>query len=347
MTTRKTAVIAGAKGIIGRGISHHLANEGWLIINVSREADPNLPNSLAIDLLDRSASCDILYKINAVTHVFYAAYQPRATVDEEIQPNVEMLKNLLAGLNYSKMQRVVLLQGTKAYGSHLGAFSVPAMEDSKRPNFRHFYFEQEDLLREKSKGSNWSWTVFRPGAIGGWSVGSPMNIVGLLAGYAAIMKELSLPLHFPGHEEAYRARNQATDTSLLGRGAAWAACSPRCSNEIVNITNGDSYSWMELWPIIASLFKMNVGSVKPISLEEFMCDSEALWKRIVERHRLVDMQLKDIASWRFGDRQFGRCYDTISSNEKRHQLGFTEKIDSRDMFVRLIKILQSERIVPH
>jgi len=49
------------------------------------------------------------------THVFYAALAPRASLAEEEQVNLEMLRNLLVGLRAASalLQRVALYQGAK------------------------------------------------------------------------------------------------------------------------------------------------------------------------------------------------------------------------------------------
>jgi hypothetical protein len=63
---------------------------------------------------------------------------------------------------------------------------------------------------------NWNFTVLRPGgAVCGLSQGSPMNLATVIAVYAAICRELGLPLRFPGPESVYRALYQDGSVGLF------------------------------------------------------------------------------------------------------------------------------------
>src|SRR5229473_719589 len=78
---------------------------------------------------------------------------------EQIARNDAMLRNLFEPLSQAakNLRHVTLLQGTKAYGAHVRALSVPAREDrdelKSQPNF---YWNQEDYLRAKQQGAAWS-----------------------------------------------------------------------------------------------------------------------------------------------------------------------------------------------
>ena len=111
----------------------------------------------------------------------------------------------------------------------------------------NFYYDQEDLLRSRQKGSKWNFTILRPGgAICGISLGSPMNLISVIAVYAAISRELGLPFRFPGPESVYRALYQVTSADLLARATVWAGESPAAQNELFNVTNGDTLRWQHM-----------------------------------------------------------------------------------------------------
>src|SRR5438445_411900 len=74
--------------------------------------------------------------------------------------------------------------------------------------------------------------------------------------YAAICKELGLPLRFPGKPGAFRAVYQVTESGHMANAALWAAGEPRCANQAYNITNGDYFRWCNVWPRIAAVFEM-------------------------------------------------------------------------------------------
>ncbi|HHP7237892.1 NAD-dependent epimerase/dehydratase family protein, partial [Longibacter sp.] len=131
------ALVVGARGIIGRGILHGLAEEdGWRVTGCSR-TPPKFEGDfeyLTVDLMDPE-DCDVaLAAVPETTHVFFAAYQPRSTLSDEVAPNLKMLKNLVAALDQHcpRLQRIVHYQGLKVYGAHLGPFKTPAREDDPR-----------------------------------------------------------------------------------------------------------------------------------------------------------------------------------------------------------------------
>jgi len=62
-----------------------------------------------------------------------------------------------------------------------------------------------------------SWTVLRPHLVMGPSLNSPMNLVTSLAVYAAMSRELGLPLRFPGRREGWNTLQETTDAELFGR----------------------------------------------------------------------------------------------------------------------------------
>jgi hypothetical protein len=119
-----------------------------------------------------------------------------------------------------------LYQGGKAYGADLGPFKTPAREDDPRLMGPNFYYDQEDFLKERQSGRPWHYTVLRPEAVSGFAVGNPMNLIMVIGVYAAISKELGLPLRFPGPEAAYRALYQMTSAHILAK-ATGSSCGPR------------------------------------------------------------------------------------------------------------------------
>ena len=81
---------------------------------------------------------------HAATHVFYCAFQARPTWAEHNAPNLAMLANSVAALEGAgaPLERVVLVEGNKIYGSHLGPFKTPAKESDRPHMLPNFYFDQ-------------------------------------------------------------------------------------------------------------------------------------------------------------------------------------------------------------
>jgi nucleoside-diphosphate-sugar epimerase len=173
-----------------------------------------------------------------------------------------------------------------------------------------------------------------------------MNLLAGLAAYAAISKELGLPLKFPGHEGHYRAVYQVTDAGLLARAAAWAATTPACANQAFNITNGDYFRWESLWPRIAELFDMRPGPVQTIDLVSFMADKTPLWDRMIARHDLMRVPFAKAVNWGFLNYVFKATWDQMSDTTRARKLGFTDCYDSEERILEQLAELKRIRFVP-
>jgi nucleoside-diphosphate-sugar epimerase len=131
MPERKQAVVVGALGVIGRYIVEQLLRqEDWSVMGLSRrpaEAGPRYSH-ISADLLDGRDIAAKLAGLAEATHVFYGAFQPAAGAAAgyatNIAPNRDMLVNAVTAIDVvsSALRRVVLVTGTKYYGSHLGPF---------------------------------------------------------------------------------------------------------------------------------------------------------------------------------------------------------------------------------
>jgi nucleoside-diphosphate-sugar epimerase len=350
-----TAVVVGALGVIGRYVVEELASlPDWRVIGLSRRKreDRERVRYISVDLLDAKDVEAKLSGLKDVTHVFYAAFQASggaaADYATNITANRDMLVHSVAAINRAspRLTRVVLVTGTKYYGSHLGPFKTPAREDDPRHMPPDFYFDQIDWLADYQRGKRWSWTELRPQTLCGFAPGSPMSIVPAIAVYAAISKALGLPLRFPGKPGAYRSIYQVTESTQLAAAALWAATEPRCANEAFNITNGDYFRWVHLWPKLAAVFEMPLAEPQTISLTQHMADKAPLWDRLVEKHGLKPYRFEEIAAWPFADYVFGCDWDVMSSVTKARLHGFHDVVDSEEMFVRLLRRFRDERIVP-
>lgn len=348
---KNTALVIGATGIIGRSFIQHADKlDDWEVIALSRRPPdwPTRARHVSADLSDPADAKAKLGQLKDVTHVFYAAYVDRPTWAEQAAPNAALLRNALDGLEPAAkgLKHVCLLQGTKYYGHHLGPYKTPAKESDPRHMPPNFYFDQQELLEERSKGKSWSWTALRPHTVIGYAVGNPLNLLSGLAVYAAISKELGLPLRFPGTRECYSRIMQATDSSLLARSMTWAATTPACAGEAYNITNGDFFRWENLWPKLARAFDMPVGPVQTLDLAVMMADKAPLWDAMVKKYDLRKISYQDAANWRFMNYAFRVDWDAMSDTLKCRRDGFLEFMDTEEMYLRLIEELRAERFIP-
>ena len=349
----KTAVVVGALGVIGRYIVERLVQEGdWNVVGLSRRKgeDAGRVRYVSVDLLDEGDTGRKLAHLGESTHVFYCAFQASgaqaADYARGIAVNRDMLVNSVSAIERAAkgLQRVVLVTGTKYYGSHLGPFRTPAKEDDPRHLPPNYYFDQIDWLTGFQKGKHWNWTELRPQTLCGFAPGTAMSIVPVIAVYAAIMKELGRPLAFPG--TAWASLYQVTESSHLANAALWAATEPRCANQAYNITNGDYFRWRNLWPKIAAAFGMPAAEPQLLSLVAFMADKATLWDAMTKKYGLKPYRFDEVVAWPFGDYVFNCNWDVMTNVTKCRQHGFHDVVDTEEMFVRLLARFRAERIVP-
>ena len=349
----KTAIVVGAQGVIGRYIVEKLASlPDWQVVGLSRRHGSDGPRQrhVPVDLLNAEDTKRKLRDLTQATHVFYAAFQagsgPAADYAKNIAANRDMLVNSVSEIERVApgLERVVLVTGTKYYGSHLGPFKTPAREDDPRHAGANYYFDQIDWLTGFQKDKRWNWTELRPQTLCGFAPGTAMSIVPVIAVYAAVLKELGRPLAFPG--TAWESLYQVTESSHLANAALWAATEPRCANQAYNITNGDYFRWRDLWPKIASVFAMPSAAPQRVSLVEFMADKAPLWDAMTRKHGLQPYSFDEVVAWPFGDYVFNCDWDVMSNVTKSRLHGFHDVVDSEEMFVRLLRRFRDEKIVP-
>ena len=347
---QKTALVVGANGVIASNLIKHLLELGdWEIIGLSRRGgnDDGKIKYISVDLLNKEECKAKLGSLTMVTHIFYAAFQDRPSWAELVPPNLAMLVNIVEAVEpiSSGLQHISLMQGYKVYGAHLGPFKTPAKENDGGHMPPEFNIDQQEFLAQRQQGKHWNWSAIRPSVVAGTALGNPMNLVLVIAVYAAISKELGLPLRFPGKPGAYDTLMEMTDASLLAKATVWAATQPQCANQAFNITNGDLFRWNDLWPKIASYFGLDVAAPLQMSLQTVMADKDALWTNMGNKYELIG-SYQEVSSWPFGDAVFSWDYDFFGDGGKARRLGFLEFIDTELMFYSLFDELKAKKIIP-
>lgn len=359
---KKTVLVAGASGLVGYAAMRcFMAEPDCNVIAISRRHPGETfgAHFAAVDLMDQRQSAEAMSQLRDVTHMIYAAlYERPGLIEgwreaEQIAINDRMMRNLMEPLAAAapNLRHVSLLQGTKAYGVHVRPMKFPAREGrSEARDVANFYWNQEDYLREKQRGAAWTFSIFRPVLIVGYSQGSAMNVVPALGVYAAMLKERGEPLHYPGGPGRV---SQAIDADLLARVMAWAGEAPAARNETFNVANGDVFSWPNVWPAIADAFGMQPGEPRTCLMEREIRPCEADWARIRQKHALVSPDLQAFVglSFQYADYQMatGRSEaapPAFSSTIKLMQAGFHEVIDTEVMFRNAIREFQDRRLLP-
>lgn len=345
---RKTALVAGAGGIIGDAVCRELRAQGWLVRGLGRREIPGLP-TIAVDLSDRAATSAALVAARDTTHVFYAALSPCLDLSIEATRNAEMLAALIDGLEdvQAPLARVVIYQGFKIYGVHLGAkVRTPARETEPAHMPPNIYHAQEQLLRDRAKSGSWDYVALRPDVVVGDIYGNPMNIALVVGVFAAITRELGLPLRYPGTDLAYRQLVQFTDARLLARASVWAAQCARVGGEAFNVTNGDVFRWDRMWEDVGAHLGLAVADPVPLRLVQHMADKGPIWRRIAHANNLIEDDLDRLVGWGFGDFIFRTESDVISDVNKIYAFGFTERMDSCLSLLGALDRLRARKALP-
>lgn len=356
-----TVVIAGASGLVGTACVEAFLEAGWEVIAVSRrkpEISSDRPYThLAVDLQNSHECESALSALSHVTHVVYAAVDEKPGLiagwhdPSQMQINLTMLRNFMSPLSkVADLEHVTLLQGTKAYGAHIHPMPVPARERHPRDDHPNFYWLHEDYIREQSAQQGFAWTILRPTVILGPNYGVAMNIVPVVALYATICRETGKSFGFPGHVPIV---HQGVDARLVGRAAHWAAITPSAHFEHFNLSNGEVFTWQDLWPVIAKTLGMTAGPDDPVRMAEFLPANAEQWSQIVARYGLRELTMRQLLgeSHHYADRGFGFGLEKepspkLVSTVKIKQAGFTETMDTEESTQHWLQLLMRRRIIP-
>lgn len=347
---RPVALVIGANGVVGRDLVEQLRGEGdWDIVGVSRRGgtDSGRLRYVAADLLDTEDTRRKLSGLTDVTHIFYAAFQDRPSWAELVPPNLAMLVNTVDAVEpvAPRLRHISLMQGYKVYGAHLGPFKTPARESDAGHMPPEFNVDQQAFLEERQRGRSWSWSALRPSMVGGAALGNPMNLALVIAVYAAVAKELGLPLRFPGKPGSYDSLLEMTDAGLLAKATVWAATDEQGAGQAFNVANGDLFRWSELWPKLAASFELDVAPPLPMSLATVMADKEPLWNEMSAKYGLT-ATYDEVSSWSFGDFVFGLDYDMFADSSKIRRAGFHEYVETERMFLDIFAEFRERKVIP-
>jgi nucleoside-diphosphate-sugar epimerase len=363
----KKVVVVGATGLVGNAALRHFGRAGGCdVVALARRQPRELYGAryIPVDLSDRAQCLQAAAALQGATHLVYAAlYEAPNLVDgwrdpNQIRINDLMLRNLMAALEpvAPTLKHVALLQGTKAYGVHVRPLTVPAREGRsemyEQPNF---YWAQENFLRELQSGKTlqgkaWHWSILRPVLIVGEAMGGAMDLIPPLGVYAAMLREQGRALDYPGG--AARV-SQAVDVDLLARAIAWSGEAVAARNEAFNVTNGDVFTWENVWPAIADALEMKPGATVPLSMAQEYPKWIARWDELRRKHDLISPGLEAFVglsfqyadySMRHGQTQSGP--PSIVSTVKINQAGFTEMMDTEAMFRKWFAQARSNRLLP-
>jgi nucleoside-diphosphate-sugar epimerase len=358
----KKVVVAGATGLVGNAALRHFGGFGGCeVVALSRRRPRDLHGArhVPIDLTDPAQCARAAPDLQGATHLVYAAlFEAPNLVDgwrdeRQIRTNDRMLRNLMAALEpvAPSLKHVALLQGTKAYGVHVRPLTVPAREGRsemyQQPNF---YWAQENFLRDLQPGKAWHWSILRPVLIVGEAMGGAMDLIPPLGVYAATLREQGRALDYPGG--AARV-SQAVDVDLLARAIGWAGEAEAARNQAFNVTNGDVFTWENVWPAIAEALDMEPGVAAPLSLVKTWPQWIAPWELLRTKYDLISPGLEAFVGLSFQYADYSMRHGqtepgppSIVSTVKINQAGFTEMMDTEAMFGKWFRRARASRLLP-
>lgn len=354
-------VVVGASGVVGASAVDEFLDRDWEVVTISRRR-PTIESEretthLSLDLRDGDATATGLAELADVTHVVYAAlYEKPGLVagwrdSDQMRTNLSMLRNVMEPLLANNpIEHVSLLQGAKAYGTHIHTIPVPAKEAAPRDAHENFYWLQEDWIRDAAQRHGFAWTILRPQLIVGGAVGVAMNVAPVIGVYAAVCRELGLPFSYPGGASYVW---ETVDARICATALSWAADAPTARNETFNLTNGDVFEWRHLWPTLAEVLEVDQGPDESRELATFLPENAATWKRVADKH---DLRISDIGAL-IGESHFyaDRCfaygreepYDPrFLSTVKIRQAGYADARDTSETFSHWLRVLQRRRYLP-
>jgi nucleoside-diphosphate-sugar epimerase len=351
----KTALVAGASGIVGSATAALLVEQGWTVYGLARRptGQANVHPATA-DLQDAGATKTAISGIDADA-VFITTWLRQDSEAENIRVNAAMVRNLLDGLpKPTRPRHVALVTGLKHYLGPFEAYGkgalpqTPFREEQGRLDIENFYYAQEDEVFAAAGRDGLTWSVHRPHTVIGKAVGNAMNMGTTLAVYATLCRETGRPFAFPGSTAQWSGLTDMTDARQLARQLIWAAETEAAHDQAFNIVNGDVFRWQWMWARIAEWFELEPAPFDgtPRPLERQMADDAELWRRIAERDGLVEPDLARLASPWHTDADLGRPIEVVTDMSKSRRLGFTGYQPTDDAFFALFEQLRADRLIP-
>jgi nucleoside-diphosphate-sugar epimerase len=352
----RSALIAGASGIVGNNLARQLAGRGWQVYGLARRPPSDIAGvqPLPADLLDPTTLRASLAGLRP-THVFITTWLRQPTEAENIKVNAAMVRNLLDAVPQAdSVQHVALVTGLKHYLGPFEAYGkgtlpdTPFREEQPRLSVENFYYAQEDEVFAAAKRSGFSWSIHRPHTIIGYALGNAMNMGATLAVYATICREAGRPFLFPGSAMQWNGLTDVTDARLLARHLEWAATAEAARNEAFNVVNGDVFRWKWMWERIAAFFGLKPAPFpgEGTPLEKQLADAGPIWADIARRYGLAEPNLGVLASPWHTDADLGRPIEVVTDMSKSRRLGFLDYQTTENSFTDLFTSLRKARIIP-
>ncbi|KAF7844051.1 3-oxo-Delta(4,5)-steroid 5-beta-reductase-like [Senna tora] len=164
--------------------------------------------------------------------------------------------------------------------------------------YPNFYYALENFVASYAPSVTYS--VHRSSIIVGASTRSEINMLLMLAAYAAVCRHEGLPWRYPGNMYMWEHFCDMTDAGVLAEQHVWAAIMDVAKNEAFNCTNGNVFTWKRMWNVMSKEFDVEYVEYKEgeeFDIEEWMSKKGEAWDEIVERNGLYKTKLEKIACY--------------------------------------------------
>jgi nucleoside-diphosphate-sugar epimerase len=361
---RGQLLVVGASGVIGRSVIELAVDSAaWDVFSLSRREpyDLRVPHHrhLALDLADAQAcSAQLKPLADRLDAVVYAAVDESPGLVSGWTDRTLMLKNrallehVMEPLRGTRTQlRVILMQGTKAYGAHLHPIKLPARENDPRDAHENFYWLQEDYVREICGIEGWSWTILRPQVVFGGAIGVSMNPIPVIGAYLALCRDRGISCGYPGEHTGIW---EAADARLIAEACLWALATPHTRNEIYNVANGDVWVPEHRWDEICDAVGVMTGSRRAIDFARFPDEQADSWRQLASRYGLREPDLGRFCGQSHHYLNLLMCYGrsgapyppALVSTIKISQAGFNPRLDTLESIRYWLAYLQRHRFLP-
>ncbi|CAN1124124.1 3-oxo-Delta(4,5)-steroid 5-beta-reductase [Linum perenne] len=366
------ALIVGVTGMVGLSLAEALNNPStpggpWKVYGVARRSLPTwfpatlLHQFISVDALDQQ---DTLLKLSPVasevTHVFWVALVGHESEEVNISTNSAMISNVVHALSRedSGLKHFALQTGTKHYmgpvfdpnhSSKLVVHGPPWQEDMPRLPYPNFYYAQEDVLASSlPKGVTHS--IHRSSIIMGATPRSHYNSMLTLAIYATICKYKSLPFRYPGNRYTWEHFCDMSDSRLLAEQQIWAATTKEGKNEAFNCTNGDFFTWKEMWKVLCRVFELEFDGDEEggFDVAKMMMNDGMgrVWDEIVEKHGLVKTKLEEVTCFDAFTAVVRFEFQHVCSMNKSREFGFMGFYDTMKSVPYWVGRMREMKIIP-
>ncbi|MGB1204857.1 MAG: hypothetical protein ACPG5B_04375 [Chitinophagales bacterium] len=263
------------------------------------------------------------------------------------------LRNLIEILSESphQLSHISFFSSIYYYGNHIDSrlhsqkSLLPFKENAMRLETENWSYALEDFLVRKGKKRSWNWTIFRPSHSIGFGSQTANNLALTIAIYANLCRELGTKFIFPGSRKAYYAMQEISDIKHVAEMAIQTAISSE--NKTYNATNGDTFSWAEIWPLLADYFNLEMQINANFCVQNFLATHENVWQDMTQKYALQHISIKTLlVNTDILDSVTLASWHTVFGMGKSLSAGFRAEKNTPQLFIETFKQLKRARIIP-